>query len=86
MNSVKNIEIAYYCDENENQEIVNYLDTLITGCVKHVPNQLAISIHEDMKYTFCENCESNIYSHYIEDNIVAYAITKSLAIYLMSKT
>jgi RNase P subunit RPR2 len=65
---VKDIEIAYYCDQNENQEIVNYLDTLITGCVKHIPNKLAISIHEDMKYTFCENCEQNIYSHYIEDN------------------
>ena len=64
---VKNIEIANYCDENENQEIVNYLDTLITGCVKHVPNKLAISIHEDMKYTFCENCEQNITSHYRED-------------------
>ena len=38
MNSLKNIEIAYYCDTNENQEVVNYLDTLITGCVKHVPN------------------------------------------------
>jgi hypothetical protein len=68
MNSLKNIEIAYYCDTNENQEVVNYLDTLITGCVKHVPNMLAVSIYEDMKYTFCENCESNIYSHYIEDS------------------
>jgi RNase P subunit RPR2 len=44
------------------------MNSVINKVCKHTPNQNAISIHEDMKYTFCENCESNIYSHYIEDN------------------
>ena len=35
--------------------------------------QNANSIVEDTKYTFCENCEENIYSHYIEDyDIMSY--------------
>ena len=38
-----------------------------------IPNKNAISIVEDTKYTFCENCEENIYSHYIEDyDIMSY--------------
>jgi len=37
-------------------------------CAKHLPNKLAISLVNDIKYTFCENCEQNIYSHYIEDS------------------
>ena len=49
------------------------MNSVINKVCKHTPNQIAISIHEDMKYTFCENCESNIYSHYIEDNdIMSY--------------
>jgi RNase P subunit RPR2 len=45
----------------------------IMKCVKHTPNKNAISIVEDTKYTFCENCEQNIYSHYIEDyDIMSY--------------
>ena len=49
------------------------MTTLVKECVKHTPNKNAISIHGDMKYTFCENCESNIYSHYIEDSeIMSY--------------
>ena len=49
------------------------MTTLVKECVKHTPNKNAISIHEDIKYTFCENCEQNIYSHYIEDSeIMSY--------------
>ena len=49
------------------------MNSLINKVCKHTPNKNAISIVEDMKYTFCENCESNIYSHYIEDNdIMSY--------------
>jgi len=45
----------------------------ITKCVKHTPNKNAISIVNDERFTFCENCEQNIYSHYIEDNdIMSY--------------
>ena len=44
------------------------MNSVINKVCKHTPNKNAISIVEDMKYTFCENCESNIYSHYIEDN------------------
>ena len=49
------------------------MTTLVKECAKHTPNKNAISIHEDIKYTFCENCEQNIYSHYIEDSeIMSY--------------
>jgi RNase P subunit RPR2 len=44
------------------------MNSLLNKVCKHTANVLAISIHEDMKYTFCENCEQNIYSHYIEDS------------------
>ena len=44
------------------------MNSLINKVCKHTANVLAISIVNDMKYTFCENCEQNIYSHYIEDN------------------
>ena len=44
------------------------MNSLKNKVCKHTPNKNAISIVEDMKYTFCENCESNIYSHYIEDS------------------
>lgn len=40
----------------------------ILECVKHTPNQNAISIVNDERFTFCENCEQNITSHYREDN------------------
>ena len=44
------------------------MNSLKNKVCKHTPNKNAISIVEDTKYTFCENCEENIYSHYIEDN------------------
>ena len=34
----------------------------------HKPNVQSISTIDDEQFTFCENCEQNIYSHYIEDN------------------
>ena len=40
----------------------------ILECVKHTPNQNAISIVNDERFTFCENCEQNITSHYREDS------------------
>ena len=49
------------------------MNSLKNKVCKHTPNKNAISIVNDMKYTFCENCEQNIYSHYIEDNdIMSY--------------
>jgi len=44
------------------------MNSVINKVCKHTANELAISIVNDMKYSFCENCEQNIYSHYIEDN------------------
>ena len=38
--------------------------TINKTCVSHVPNKSAISIVEDMRYTFCEECEQNIESWY----------------------
>lgn len=49
------------------------MNSLKNKVCKHTANVLAISIVEDTKYTFCENCEENIYSHYIEDyDIMSY--------------
>ena len=49
------------------------MNSLKNKVCKHTPNKNAISIVEDTKYTFCENCEENIYSHYIEDyDIMSY--------------
>ena len=44
------------------------MNSLKNKVCKHTANVLAISIVNDMKYSFCEICEQNIYSHYIEDN------------------
>ncbi len=44
------------------------MNSLQNKVCKHTANVLAISIVNDMKNTFCENCEQNIYSHYIEDS------------------
>ena len=44
------------------------MNSLKNKVCKHTANVLAISIVNDMKYTFCEICEQNIYSHYIEDS------------------
>ena len=38
--------------------------TINNTCATHVPNKSAISIVEDMRYTFCEECEQNIESWY----------------------
>jgi hypothetical protein len=49
------------------------MTTLQKECAKHTPNKNAISIVNDERFTFCENCEENIYSHYIEDyDIMSY--------------
>jgi len=44
------------------------MNSLKNKVCKHTANELAISIVNDMKYSFCEICEQNIYSHYIEDS------------------
>lgn len=33
----------------------------------HIPNKVAISEHNEAQYTFCEDCEQNIYRFWIED-------------------
>jgi RNase P subunit RPR2 len=38
--------------------------TINKVCKYHTANKNAISIVEDMRYTFCEVCESNIESWY----------------------
>jgi hypothetical protein len=40
--------------------------TINAICVSHKPNKKAISYHNDVAYTFCEECENNIESFYIE--------------------
>jgi hypothetical protein len=40
------------------------MTTQILVCKEHTPNKSAISIVEDMRYTFCEECENNIESWY----------------------
>jgi hypothetical protein len=44
------------------------MNSLKNKVCKHTPNKNAISIVNDERFTFCENCEQNIYSHYIEDS------------------
>lgn len=44
------------------------MNSTINKVCKHTPNKNAISIVNDERFTFCENCEQNIYSHYIEDS------------------
>jgi hypothetical protein len=44
------------------------MTTLQKECAKHTPNKNAISIVNDERFTFCENCEQNITSHYREDS------------------
>jgi len=41
------------------------LEKTIT-CEKHVPNKSAKSFHNDTCYTFCESCEQNIESWYMD--------------------
>jgi hypothetical protein len=41
------------------------LEKTIT-CEKHVPNKSAQSFHNDTCYTFCEVCENNIESWYMD--------------------
>jgi hypothetical protein len=49
------------------------MNSLLNKVCKHTPNKNAISIVHDERFTFCENCEQNITSHYIEDNdIMSY--------------
>jgi hypothetical protein len=40
--------------------------TIIQVCKTHVPNNSAKSFHNDVCYTFCEECENNIESFYID--------------------
>jgi hypothetical protein len=40
--------------------------TLNKVCETHTPNKIAKSFHNDTCYTFCEVCEQNIESFYIE--------------------
>jgi hypothetical protein len=44
------------------------MTTLTTNaiCVSHKPNKKAISFHNDEAFTFCEECEQNIESFYID--------------------
>ena len=44
------------------------MNSLKNKVCKHTPNKNAISIVNDERFTFCENCEQNITSHYREDN------------------
>jgi len=40
--------------------------TINTVCVSHTPNKNAKSFHNDTCYTFCEMCEQNIESFYMD--------------------
>ncbi len=40
--------------------------TIIQVCETHVPNKIAKSFHNDVCYTFCEVCENNIESWYMD--------------------
>ena len=46
------------------------MTSLNTMCKTHIPFVPAISIVEDMRYTFCEECENNIESWYLADEPV----------------
>ena len=37
-------------------------------CLKHTPNESAISSHNDAEYTFCEVCEQNIDRFWVFDD------------------
>jgi len=39
---------------------------LTKECVTHTPNKNAKSFHNDTCYTFCEMCEQNIESFYMD--------------------
>ncbi len=41
-------------------------NVIIQVCKSHVPNKIAKSFHNDTCYTFCEICENNIESFYVE--------------------
>ena len=42
------------------------MTTLTTVCVEHTPNKKAISFYNDVAYTFCESCEQNIESYWMD--------------------
>jgi aspartate carbamoyltransferase regulatory subunit len=42
--------------------------TINEVCVTHTPNKIAKSFHNDTCYTFCEVCEQNIESFYIDSD------------------
>lgn len=44
--------------------LMNSLKTKV--CQEHTPNKIAKSFHNDTCYTFCEVCEQNIESFYID--------------------
>jgi hypothetical protein len=51
-------------------------------CLKHTPNESAISSHQDAEYTFCEVCEQNIDRFWVFDDfdrlpfVTKWAVTK----------
>ena len=51
-------------------------------CLKHTPNESAISFHKDTEYTFCINCEQNIDRFWVFDDFdrlpfaTSWAVTK----------
>lgn len=40
--------------------------TMTRECVSHTPNKIAKEFHNDVCYTFCEMCEQNIESFYMD--------------------
>jgi hypothetical protein len=42
------------------------MNSTITQCVKHTPLESAISFHNDVRYTLCVECDSNIDSFWID--------------------
>ena len=40
--------------------------TINAICVDHKPNKKAISFHNDEAFTFCEVCEQNIESYWLD--------------------
>ena len=39
---------------------------LTIECVSHIPALSAVSYHNDTKFTFCQECEQNVESFYID--------------------
>lgn len=42
------------------------MTTTITQCATHTPNTKAISFWNDVAYTFCQECENNIESTWLD--------------------